>query len=164
MAAVQSSFALPSSASLKNATWCFLLLEYLEEFATLAWYLVADGKLVEETFSRTVTQLDTTPFDAAAPLLAYSQARETLITQALEVLAATRKEEEENRIVEPYFGELPDLPRLAFMLRFVIQSSESEVAKFLDVTPSRVRELVKSAIDHLRASGPLSVPISWHST
>ena len=162
MAAVQSSFALPSSASLKNATWCFLLLEYLEEFATLAWYLVADCKLVDETFSRTMTQLDTTPFDASAPLLAYNQAREILITQALHVLAVTRKEEEENRILQPGSGELPDLPRLAFMLRFVIRSSESEVAKFLDVTPLQVRELVKRAIDRLSASGPLSAPISWH--
>jgi len=164
MAAVQSSFALPSSASLKNAPWCILLLENLEEFATLVWYLVADGKLVEETFLRTKTQLDTTPFDASTPILAYNLARETLINQALDVLATTRKQEEENRILPPIFGELPDLPRLAFMLRFVIQSSESEVAKFLDVTPSQVRELVKLAIDHLRASGPPSVPISWHNT
>jgi len=163
MAAVQSSFALPSSASLKNATWCFLLLEYLEEFATLAWYLVADGKLVEETFARTMRQLDTTPFDASAPLLAYNQAREILINQALNVLAATRKEDEENWILQPGCGALPDLPRLAFMLRFVICSSESEVAKFLDVTPSQVQELVKRAIDHLSACGPLSVPISWHN-
>jgi DNA-directed RNA polymerase specialized sigma24 family protein len=140
MAAVQNSFALPASASPKNATWCFLLLEYLEEFATLAWYLVADGKFVEETFLRTMTQLDRISFDASTPLMAYNQAREILITQAIDVLAATRKEGEENRILQPGSGELPDLPRLAFMLRSVIRSSESEVAKFLDVTPSQVRE------------------------
>jgi hypothetical protein len=33
-----------------------------------------------------------------------------------------------------------------------------EVAKFLDVPPSRVRELVRHAIDHLSASAPFSVP------
>jgi hypothetical protein len=140
MAAEQSSFALPASASPKNTTWCFLLLKYLEEFATLVWYLVADGKLVEETFSRTMTRFDTTPFDVSAPLLAYNQAREILITQALDVLAATRKEDEENQILQPGSGEFPDLPRLAFMLRSFIRSSENEVAKFLDVPPLQVRE------------------------
>jgi hypothetical protein len=162
MAAVQSSFARPFTAPLTNSTWCLLLLEYLDELATLAWYLVADGRLVEETFSRTLAQLDTTPFDASAPLLAYSQAREVLISQALDVLTDSRKADEENRILEAGYGELPDLPRLAFMLRFIIRSPEDEVANFLDVTPLQVRQLVKRAVDHLSASGPLSVPVNWH--
>jgi DNA-directed RNA polymerase specialized sigma24 family protein len=162
MAAVQSSFARPFTAPLTNSTWCLLLLEYLDELATLAWYLVADGRLVEETFSRTLAQLDTIPFDASAPLLAYSQAREVLISQALDVLTDSRKADEENRIVQAGCGELPDLPRLAFMLRFIIRSPEDEVANFLDVTPLQVRQLVKRAVDHLSASGPLSVPVNWH--
>jgi DNA-directed RNA polymerase specialized sigma24 family protein len=159
MAAVQSSFARPFTAPLTNGTWCFLLLEYLDELATLAWYLVADGRLVEETFSRTIAQLDTTPFDASAPLLAYSQAREALISQALHVL--TDAHDEENGILQASCGELPDLPRLAFMLRFIIRSPEKEVAKFLDVTPSQVRQLVKRAVDHLSATGPVSAPVNW---
>jgi DNA-directed RNA polymerase specialized sigma24 family protein len=163
MAAVLSSFDLPSCTSRKSAAWSCLLLEYLEEFATLVWYLVADGKLVEEIFSRTMTQLDTTPFDASGPLIAYNQAREILITQTLELLAATRKEDEENWSLQPGSGELPDLPRLAFMLRFVIHSPEGEVAKFLDVTPSQARGLFERAIDHLSASEPLTVPIDWHN-
>jgi hypothetical protein len=32
----------------RTASWCFLLLEYLDEFAKLVWYLVSDGKLVED--------------------------------------------------------------------------------------------------------------------
>jgi DNA-directed RNA polymerase specialized sigma24 family protein len=51
-------------------------------------------------------------------------------------------------------GDLPDLPRLAFMLRLVVRSSEVEVAKFLDVSPAKVRELVRHAIDHLSANVP----------
>jgi len=145
-------FAAPSS-SRTNATWCLLLLEHLEEFARLAWYLVADGSLVEETFTRTMVQLDVTPLDTSVPDLAYNQAREVLIAQAIAVLATTRRDEEENGSFLPIsMGELPDLPRLAFMLRLVVRSSEIEVARFLDVTPSKVRELVKHAIDHMSAN------------
>jgi len=42
--------------------WGIVLLEHLDEFATLAWYLVADGRLVEDTFSRTLAQLDRLSF------------------------------------------------------------------------------------------------------
>jgi DNA-directed RNA polymerase specialized sigma24 family protein len=143
--------------SAKNGTWCLLLLEHLEEFAKLVWYLVADGTLVEETFSRTMVQLDVTPFDTSVPELAYNQAREILISQAIAVLANARREEDENASFFPTsMGELPDLPRLAFMLRLVVRSSEMEVARFLDVTPSKVRELVTHAIDHLSANVPCS--------
>jgi DNA-directed RNA polymerase specialized sigma subunit len=149
----------PVSAAPTKATWCLLLLEHLEEFAKLAWYLVADGHLVEETFSRTMIQLDVTPLDMSIPDFAYNQAREVLIAQAIGVLSTTRREEEESGNLLPIsLGELPDLPRLAFMLRLVVRSSEMEVAKFLDVPPSRVRELVRHAIDHLSASVPFSVP------
>jgi hypothetical protein len=47
--------------------WGIVLLEHLDELATLAWYLVADGKLVEDTFSRTLTKLDTIPFEPSIP-------------------------------------------------------------------------------------------------
>jgi hypothetical protein len=36
--------------------WGTVLLEHLDEFATLGWYLVADGKPVEDTFSRTLAK------------------------------------------------------------------------------------------------------------
>jgi DNA-directed RNA polymerase specialized sigma24 family protein len=143
--------SLPVSAA--NPTWCLVLLEHLEEFAKLAWYLVADGGLVEETFTRTMVQLDVTPLDTSVPELAYNQAREVLIAQAIAVLASTRREEEESGSLLPVaMGELPDLPRLAFMLRLVVRSSEMEVARFLDISPTKVRELVRHAIDHFSAN------------
>jgi hypothetical protein len=49
--------------------WGIVLLEHLDDFATLAWYLVADGKLVEDTFSRTLAKLDTIPFEVSIPAL-----------------------------------------------------------------------------------------------
>jgi DNA-directed RNA polymerase specialized sigma24 family protein len=143
--------------SLKSASWCFLLLEHLDEFATLVWYLVADGKLVEDTFARTMTKLDVTAFESSIPALAYSQARDVLITQAIAVLSDARREEDENQFFQPSsIGSLPDLPRLAFMLRLIIRSSETEVAKFLGLSASEVQGLVKHAIDRLSVVPPIS--------
>jgi DNA-directed RNA polymerase specialized sigma24 family protein len=143
--------------SLRTASWCFLLLEHLDEFAKLAWYLVADGKLVEDTFARTLTKLDLTAFESFIPALAYSQARDVLITQAIAVLSDARREEDENRFFEPKsIGSLPDHPRLAFMLRLIIRSSEAQVATFLGISPSEVQGLVKDAIDRFSAIPPIS--------
>ena len=107
-----NSFASVSlTQSPKSASWCFLLLEHLDEFAKLAWYLLADGKLVEDTFARTVAKLDMTAFESSIPALAYSQARNVLITQAITVLSDTRREEDENRFLEPNStGRSPDHP------------------------------------------------------
>jgi hypothetical protein len=167
-----TSFATPKGVSRKagppktirkNAAWYLLFLEHLDEFATLAWYLVADHRLVEEAILRTMEQLDAIPFDASTPLLAYNQVRETLITQAIAGLGLERKGSEEDASYLPStLGELPDLPRLAFMLKLVLRSSEIEVAKFLDVTPSRVRELVQAAIDRLSLRMPFSVLTGCH--
>ena len=132
----------------KTASWCFLLLEHLDEFAMLVWYLVADGKLVEDTFARTMAKLDVTAFETSIPALAYSQARDVLITQAIAVLSDARRGEDENQFFQPCsLGSLPDLPRLAFVLRLIIRSSETEVAKFLGLSPSEVQGLVMCAID-----------------
>jgi hypothetical protein len=158
MAAFQSSFALSSHASSKSVTWCYLLLDNLQEFATLAWYLVADGKLVEEVFSRVMTELDVRSFNDSNRHSAYTQAREMVITHAIEVLASANKDENQSHFIQSDSAcDLPDLPRLAFMLRFVIRSSEKDVAKYLDVSPTRVRELVRDEIDYLSISGPFSV-------
>src|SRR5271168_5295851 len=146
-----------SSTSWKDPAWCLLFLEHLDEFATLAWYLVADNHLVEMTIQRTVAQLEMTPFDASTPLLPYVQAKEELITQAIAGLGLGRKRSEEAEYLPSSLGELPDLPRLAFMLKLVLRSSEIEVAKFLDVTPTKVRELVQAAIDRLSLRVPFSV-------
>jgi len=139
----------------KSASWCFLLLEHLDEFATLVWYLVADGKLVEDTFERTMAKLDMTAFESSIPALAYSQARDVLITQAIAVLSDARREEDENQFFQPSsICRLPDLPRLAFILRLIIRSSETEVAKFLGLSPSEVKGLVTHAIDRLSIVPP----------
>src|ERR1039458_4834080 len=108
MATMAKSFTESLDPSPAIGAWCQLLLDHLEDFTTLAWFLVADGKLVEETFSRTMAQLDTTPFDATVPLLAYNHARNILITHAIAVLGATRREEEKNRIFDP--SPLSELP------------------------------------------------------
>jgi hypothetical protein len=144
--------------SRKNVAWYLLFLEHLDEFATLAWYLVADHRLVEEAILRTMAQLDAVPFDASTPQLAYTHARETLITQAIAGLGLGHKQGHEGEGFQPvHLVELPDLPRLAFMLKLVLRSSEVEVAKFLDITPSKVRELVQHAIDRLSLQVPFSV-------
>ena len=153
-----TSFASVSfTSSPRSASWCFLLLEHLDEFATLAWYLVADGKLVEDTFARTMTKLDRTALESSIPELAYSQARDVLITQAIAVLSDARREKDKKRFFQPdSLGSLPDHPRLAFMLRLIIRSSEAEVAKFLGVSPSEVQRLVKHAIDRFSVIPPIS--------
>jgi hypothetical protein len=158
MATIAGPVNLPSTSSPQSIPWCYLLLDNLHEFATLAWYLVADGTLVEEVFSRVMTQLDTASFDDADALTPYNLAREAIITQAVDVLAGKRRDEEEVNLVQVGPAcELPDLSRLAFLLRFVIRSSESAVARYLDVSPSRVRELVMDEIDSLSVRGPWSV-------
>ena len=151
-----TSFAsVPFIPSPRSASWCFVLLEHLDEFATLAWYLVADGKLVEDTFARTMAKLDMTASQSSTPAFTYSQARDVLIDQAIAVLSDARREEDGN----PFFqsnsiDSLPDYPRLAFMLRLIIRSSEAEVAKLLSISLSEVQGLVKYAIDRFSAGPP----------
>ena len=147
----------------KSTSWCFLLLEYLDEFAMLVWYLVADVQLVEDTFARTMAKLDMTGLESSIPALAYSQARDVLITQAIAVLSDARREEDENQFLQPSsVCSLPDLPRLAFMLRLIIRSSEAEVAKFLSLSPSEVQGLVTYAIDRLSIVPPISALSGCH--
>jgi hypothetical protein len=86
---------------LSTKLWAIVLPEHLDEFATLAWYLVADGKLVEDTFSRTLAKLDTIPFEASIPELTYSQARDVFIAQAIAVVSDMRIEESGDWFVEP---------------------------------------------------------------
>jgi hypothetical protein len=155
--------SLSSNSSPTSASWCFLLLEHLDEFATLAWYLVADGKLVEDTFARTMTELEMIAFDASIPTIAYTQAREILITEAIAVLSRARRGKDENEFFQSdSFASLPDLPRLAFMLRMIIRSSEAEVARFLSVSTSQVQKLVKYAIDRFRRVPPISASTGCH--
>jgi hypothetical protein len=135
--------------------WAIVLLEHLDEFATLAWYLVADGKLVEDTFSRTLAKLNTIPFEASIPELIYSQARDVFIAQAIAVVSNMRIAESGDWSVESNsIGRLPDLARLAFMLKLIISSRKPEIAKYFGVSPHKVQALVECAIDHLGAASP----------
>lgn len=110
-----------------------------------------------DTFARTLTKLDMTAFESFIPALAYSQARDVLITQAIAVLSEARREENENGFVQSTsVGSLPNHPRLAFMLRLIIRSSETQVAKFLGISPSEVQGLVKDAIDRFSVISPIS--------
>ena len=117
---MESSFAPVSINPTPSTTlWGIVLLEHLDEFATLAWYLVADGTRVEETFSRTLAKLDAIPFKASIPSLMYSQVRDVLIAQAIAVVSDIPMEEDGDWSVElNSIGRLPDLARLAFMLTF----------------------------------------------
>lgn len=71
----------------RQIAWCCLLLEHLNEFATLAWYFVADSQLVECVILRTLKSLDYIPFDTSQPLLTYHKARNMVITQAIAALS-----------------------------------------------------------------------------
>ncbi len=143
------------TAGRDHTGWCLLFLEHLDEFARLAWYLVADAKLVEVAILRTMVRLDEISFDGSTPKLAYSQAREVLIQQSIALLELER--EAEGVPMPPTIVELPNLVRLAFMLKLILRSPESEVAKFLHVTPRRVRELVRTAIASLSLRAPTSL-------
>jgi hypothetical protein len=143
--------------------WGMVLLEHLDEFATLAWYLAADGKLVEDTFSRTLAKLDTIPFEASTPALTYSQACDVLIAQAIAVVSDIRIEEAGDWSVEPdSVGRLPDLARLAFMLKLIIRSPEPEIAKYLGVSTHEVQALVAHAIDRLSVALPVAAMRTPH--
>jgi len=162
MAAMAKSFMEPTDTSPAIASWCFLLLDQLEDFATLAWYLLADGKLVEEVFARTMTQLESVPFDSTDYLLAHNKVRRVLIAQSIALLETTRKEGDESQNVDSAaMGDLPDIPRLALMLRMVIRSSATELAECLGVSTSEARDLVSHAIDRLSVRGP-SLALSRH--
>jgi hypothetical protein len=159
-----TSFAPVSRNPTPSTTlWGIVLLEHLDEFATLAWYLVADGKLVEDTFSRTLAKLDTIPFEASTPALTYSQARDVLIAQAIAVVSDMRIEEAGNWSVKPNsMDRLPDLARIAFMLKLIIRSPEPEIAKYLGVSPHEVQALVEYAIDRLRVASPVAAMRTPH--
>ena len=159
-----TSFAPVSLKPTPSATlWGIVLLEHLDEFAALAWYLVADGKLVEDTFSRTLAKLDTIPFEASIPELTYNQARDVLIAQAIAVVSGMRIDAAGGWSVEPTsVGRLPDLARLAFMLKLIIRSPEPEIAKYLGVSPHEVQALIEYAIDRLSVASPVAAMRTPH--
>lgn len=109
--ATMTSLSAPPELS-RQFEWCSLFLAHLNDFAALAWYLVADGKLVECIVMNSLKSLERIPFDASQPLLTYNLARNMLITEGIEALHLEHTGER--------FGDklpardLLDLPRLAF--------------------------------------------------
>jgi len=150
-----SSLDVPVSASRDKVEWSLLFLGHLDEFARLACFLVANDKLVESVILRTMSRLDEIPFDGSTPSLAYHQAREILIQQSIAVVELDH--EDQGMPIPLTLVDLPNLVRLAFMLKVILRSSEGEVAKFLRVTPNRVGELVRTAIEALSLRCPSSI-------
>jgi hypothetical protein len=141
-----------------KSDWCYFLIEHLNEFAKLAWYLTVDTALVECVMVRTVARLESTPFDDSDTLLTYNQARDVLIGEAIAVLNLQHGGGDmgETPIETVTLCELPDLPRLAFLLKLVLRMPEGEVAKLLSVPVPSVSELIGFAIFRLSHSLPMS--------
>jgi hypothetical protein len=128
----------PPAAHAARNRWCSLLLDHLTEVATLAWYLVADGNLVEEAFLRSISQLEQIPFEDSLSAAARDRARDIIISQAIAVLDEVHQQEDADRIalsMSP--ADLPDLCRLASILRMVVRKPKEDVARLLAVSPSR---------------------------
>jgi hypothetical protein len=130
--------------------WHDYLLAHLEEFASMAWYLLADGDLVEELFLRTIVLLDAIPFNGLEPS-ASQQVRTIIASEAVAMIAeARRKEMAENWNAQLFsVSVLPDLPHLVFVLRFIIRSPEAEVARLLGVELNEIQNLVSTAVQSL---------------
>jgi hypothetical protein len=108
--ATMTSLPAPLELS-RQFEWCSLFLVHLDDFAALAWYLVADGKLVECIVMNSLKSLESIPFDASQPLLTYGQARDMLISEGI---AALNLEHTAAKFDDRSpAGDLLDLPRLA---------------------------------------------------
>jgi hypothetical protein len=126
-----------SAAFGKRNRGCLFLLDHLAEFATLAWYLVADGNLVDDAFLRSIPQLEQIPFDDDVPGRTCEWVRDIIISQAIAVLAEARQREHADHVAMSMFPEdLPDLCRLAFMLRGAVIKEEEDVARLIAVARS----------------------------
>lgn len=103
---------LPAPTELsRQFEWCSFFLVHLDDFANLAWYLLADGKLVECVVMNTLKSLESIAFDASQPVLTYNQVRDMLITQGI---AALNLEHTGARPAAQSAGSaLLDLPHLA---------------------------------------------------
>jgi hypothetical protein len=132
--------------------WCYFLLANLDEFARLAWYLVVDNALVDCVMLRAVARLERIPFAESDAQLTYNQARDAVVGEAIAVLNLPQQGYVDAGGCPPEavgLCELPDLPRLAFLLKLVLLMPENRVARLLNVPSSSVPELIGFAICRL---------------
>lgn len=101
--------------SLPNVAWCSVLLRHLDTFATMAWYLVADGQLVERVLLRSFDRLAGIPLDSWPDSEPYTQTRDIVI---IESLAAIEKPNSMRPCKSSpcVGGTPPDVPRLESLL------------------------------------------------
>jgi hypothetical protein len=114
--------------------WCSLLIGHLNELATLTWYVVADSALVECVMIRALARLKRMPFDASNRTLTYTQAHDTLVREAVAVLKQQQLgavEQDGLSQGPPALCELPNLPRLAFLLELALRIPQRDVAGLL---------------------------------
>jgi hypothetical protein len=126
------------------------LLEFLEEYATLAWYLLADADLVEVALLRALADVQkrALPNDITA---SYAELQKAIIRKAIELLGEIRQQEKKAQW--PLVGrEIPDLARLTFILRLIIRRHEKEVADYLRITSAHVKKLVLDAFTAIVAA------------
>jgi hypothetical protein len=130
--------------------WHNYLVEHLEELASMAWYLLADGGLVEKLFLRAIVSLDAIPFNCLEPS-ASEQVRTIIASEAVAMIAEARtKEMAENWDAQLFpLSGLPDLPHLVFELRFILRSPEAEVARLPRVEPNEIQNLVSTAVQSI---------------
>jgi len=141
----------PSSEG-RMTEWGYFVLDHLNEFAKLAWYLVADAQMVENVMLRAIVRLESTPFDTPDELVRYNQARNTLIAEAIAVLGLPESGDVEMTrppTADVTLCDLPHLPRLAFLLKLILRMPESEVAKLLRIPSASVLEMIQFAVIRL---------------
>ena len=144
---------LTKTPSPNHRKWCHRLLEFLDEFTTLAWYLLADSDLVEVVLLRSLVEVQkntTAPNDVTA---AYSELQRTIIREAIEVLAEVSQQEGKTDWWPRPACDVPDTARLTLVLRLIIRCPETEVGDYLRVTSADVEGLMFDAIAAVNDSG-----------
>ena len=100
--------------------WNSFFLAHLEPLATLAWYLVVDGAVVETVVLQSVTDLANESFEAEHPIAAYNKAREAIIAQSLPMVATCGRTSRAIRKAQET-APFPDFSRLEMTLQQMLE-------------------------------------------
>ena len=106
--------------------WNSFFLAHLEPLATLAWYLVVDGMVVETVVLKSVTDLAHAPFRPDRPIDAYNKAREAIIAQSLPRVAACGRTSRAIRKAQET-APFPDFSRLETTLQQMLEECLADV-------------------------------------